>query len=172
MKKGGVWNMGKIPSMAPFAEEYASLNMPVIMVKIKDKVSAMTDWPNVATTDPAVVRKWWEGENRLFNIGIVMGDRSGIIDIETDNHTVNGEDSLANFLTENDADLPATWTFKSGSGGIHRLFRCDQPIASRAGVLPGVDVRANGGYAVFPPSVHPNGNHYKWLEELKEPLIK
>ena len=158
--------MGKILSMAPFAEEYASLNMPVIMVKIKDKVSAMIDWPNVASTDPAVVRKWWEGENRLFNIGIVMGDRSGIIDIETDNHTVNGEDSLANFLTENDADLPVTWTFKSGSGGIHRLFRCDQSIASKAGVLPGVDVRANGGYAVFPPSVHPNGNNYKWLEEL------
>lgn len=59
--------MGELQSMAPFAEEYASLNMPVIMVKVKDKVSAMADWPNIATTDPAVVRKWWADKNRLFN---------------------------------------------------------------------------------------------------------
>ena len=156
--------MGELQSMAPFAEEYASLNMPVIMVKVKDKVSAMADWPNIATTDPAVVRKWWADKNRLFNIGVVMGDRSGLVDIETDNHTtINGEDSLAVFLKENNADLPDTWTFLSGSGGIHRIYRCDHSIASRAGILPGVDVRANGGYAVFPPSVHPNGNIYKWL---------
>lgn len=157
--------MDEIQSMAPFAEEYASLNLPVIMVKVKDKVSAMADWPNIATTDPTVVHKWWAGKNRLFNIGVVMGERAGIIDIETDNHnTINGEDSLTAFMKEACSELPDTWTFKSGSGGIHRLFRCNRPIASGAGVLPGVDVRANGGYAVFPPSVHPNGNIYEWLE--------
>lgn len=157
--------MSEIQSMAPFAEEYASLNLPVIMVKIKDKVSAMTDWPNVATTDPIVAHEWWSGKNRLFNIGVVMGEQAGIIDIETDNHgTTNGEDSLMAYVNESSSTLPRTWTFKSGSGGIHRLFRCDHPIASGAGILPGVDVRANGGYAVFPPSVHPNGNLYKWLD--------
>lgn len=157
--------MDELQSMAPFAEEYASLNLPIIMVKIKDKVSAMTDWPNIATTDPAVAHEWWSGKNRLFNIGVVMGDRAGIIDIETDNHSsINGEDSLSAFMKEAGAELPTTWTFKSGSGGVHRLFRCDRPIASRAGILPGVDVRANGGYAVFPPSVHPNGNLYEWLD--------
>lgn len=152
-------------SFAPYAEEYASLGLPVIMVKVKDKVSAMTDWPNVATTDPAVAHEWWSGKNRLFNIGVVMGDRAGIIDIETDNHNdTNGEDSLMDFVKKAGIILPDTWTFKSGSGGIHRLFRCNQPIASGAAILPGVDVRANGGYAVFPPSVHPNGNQYEWLE--------
>lgn len=157
--------MSEIQSMAPFAEEYASLNLPVIMVKIKDKVSAMTDWPNVATTDPIVAHEWWSGKNRLFNIGVVMGEQAGIIDIETDNHgTTNGEDSLMAYVNESSSTLPRTWTFKSGSGGIHRLFRCDHPIASGAGILPGVDVRANGGYAVFPPSVHPNGNLYEWLD--------
>lgn len=157
--------MSEIQSMAPFAEEYASLNLPVIMVKIKDKVSAMTDWPNVATTDPTVAHEWWSGKNRLFNIGVVMGEQAGIIDIETDNHgTTNGEDSLMAYVNESSSTLPHTWTFKSGSGGIHRLFRCDHPIASGAGILPGVDVRANGGYAVFPPSVHPNGNLYEWLD--------
>lgn len=157
--------MSEIQSMAPFAEEYASLNLPVIMVKIKDKVSAMTDWPNVATTDPTVAHEWWSGKNRLFNTGVVMGEQAGIIDIETDNHgTTNGEDSLMAYVNESSSTLPRTWTFKSGSGGIHRLFRCDHPIASGAGILPGVDVRANGGYAVFPPSVHPNGNLYEWLD--------
>jgi hypothetical protein len=30
-------------------------------------------------------------------------------------------------------------------------------------MLPCVDVRADGGYAVFPPSLHPNGSYYEWL---------
>lgn len=153
-------------SFAPYAETYASLGLPVIMVKIKDKTPAFQDWPNIASTDPATVKEWWSGEkNRLFNIGIVMGTGSGIIDIETDTHNgTNGEDALKAYTDDAGATLPSTWAFVSGSGGVHRLFQCDQAITNKTGILPGVDVRANGGFAVFPPSVHPNGNQYKWLK--------
>ncbi len=159
--------MAERKSFGPYAEEYARLGLPVIMVKKKAKESAQMDWVNTATTDPAVAHEWWKGNNRLFNIGIVMGDRAGIIDIETDTHgETDGEDSLKAYMEKAGADLPNTWMFKSGSGGIHRLFRCDTPVSSGAGILPGVDVRANGGYAVVPPSIHPNGNFYEWLEGM------
>lgn len=147
------------------AEEYASLGMPVIMVKRKAKEAAQLDWPNVATTTPEAARKLWSGKNKTFNVGVVMGERAGIIDIETDNHGgPDGEESLKQFMDQAGDCLPITWAFQSGSGGIHRLFRCDRAISKGEAILPAVDVRANGSYAVMPPSIHPNGNHYKWLE--------
>lgn len=159
--------MAEIKSFGPYAEEYARIGLPVIMVKRKAKEAAQMDWVNIATTDPAVAHEWWKGNNRLFNIGIVMGDRAGIIDIETDNHGgPDGEDSLKAYMEKAGTDLPDTWMFKSGSGGIHRLFRCETPVSSGVGILPGVDVRGNGGYAVVPPSIHPNGNFYEWVEGM------
>lgn len=147
------------------AEEYASLGLPIIMVKRKAKEAAQLDWPNVATTNPEAARKLWSGKNKTFNVGVVMGERAGIIDIETDNHGgPDGEESLKQFMNQAGDCLPITWAFQSGSGGIHRLFRCDRPISKAEAILPAVDVRANGSYAVVPPSIHPNGNHYKWLE--------
>ncbi len=140
------------------AEEYASLGLPVIMVKRKAKEAAMTNWPNVATTDPAAARKWWSGKNKTFNIGITMGEQTGIVDIETDNHGgPDGEESLKQYMDQAGVTLPLTWSFQSGSGGIHRLFRCNKAIAKAEGILPAVDVRGNGSYAVVPPSIHPNG---------------
>lgn len=152
-------------SFGPYAEEYAALGLPVIMVKRKGKEAAQLGWPSIATTDPATAHALWDGKNRLFNIGVVMGERAGIIDIETDNHGgPNGEESLKGYMEQAGECLPVTWAFQSGSGGIHRLFKCNRPIAKAEAILPAVDVRANGSYAVMPPSVHPNGELYKWLE--------
>jgi len=33
-----------------------------------------------------------------------------------------------------------------------------------SGDLSGIDLRADGGYIVVPPSVHASGNHYSWLD--------
>ena len=54
--------------------------------------------------------------------------------------------------------------FRSGRGGKQLLFRTNAPIGNYVGILPNVDVRGNGGYSMFPPSIHPNGNPYIWLE--------
>ena len=33
---------------------------------------------------------------------------------------------------------------------------------SSSKLAPGVDLKADGGYVIAPPSVHPNGNVYEW----------
>ena len=43
-------------------------------------------------------------------------------------------------------------------------------IQNRAGIIPGLDVRGDGGYVVAPPSVHPNGKTYKWEVPLNGEL--
>jgi archaellum biogenesis ATPase FlaH len=34
---------------------------------------------------------------------------------------------------------------------------------TRAGILPKVDMRGDGGYAAMPPSLHKTGNYYEWI---------
>jgi hypothetical protein len=43
-------------------------------------------------------------------------------------------------------------------------------IPNRAGVIPGLDVRGDGGYVVAPPSIHPNGKVYRWEVPINEYL--
>lgn len=162
--------MSKEPfSFGPIAAEYAALGLPVFQLKIKGKEAAVMNWKEVATTDPAVALKWWESEsNRLFNVGVAMGH--GIIAIDLDKPKTDGEqdgeESLLEYAAQHGGEIPSTWTFQTGRGGKQLLFRTDAPIGNFVGILPNVDVRGNGGYSMFPPSVHPNGNPYKWLDGL------
>lgn len=62
--------------------------------------------------------------------------------------------------------MPPTLAVATGGGGWHLYFRHPgTPVLSRA--LPGragVDVKADGGYVVLPPSIHPDtGQAYRWL---------
>ena len=35
-------------------------------------------------------------------------------------------------------------------------------MTNRAGLMPGIDLRGDGGMIVAPPSVHPSGGRYRW----------
>lgn len=35
-------------------------------------------------------------------------------------------------------------------------------MQTAVGILPGVDIRADGGFVVLPPTVHPSGKRYAW----------
>lgn len=48
--------------------------------------------------------------------------------------------------------------------GFHLYFRTNQPI--RSGVFTFGDIKAESGYVLIPPSIHPNGKPYKWGESL------
>jgi len=58
-----------------------------------------------------------------------------------------------------------TRTHRTGGGGLHLIYRNPNGTDVRntvkfAGYL-GVDIRANGGYIVAPPSLHESGNRYE-----------
>jgi hypothetical protein len=112
-----------------------------------------------ATTSEAVIREWWEKWPDA-NIGILTGEPSGLVVLDVD-PAKGGEESLA-ALERTYGPLPKTVETITGGGGRHLLF--NHPgvrIKSSTGVLaPGLDIRADGGYIVAPPSLHLSGRLY------------
>lgn len=96
------------------------------------------------------------------NVGIVTGRISGIVVVDVDLRH-GGPASVA----EAEARLgPLQVTVESatGGGGRHLYYaHPGAPMANRVALLPGVDLRADGGCVVAPPSVHPNGKRYTWV---------
>jgi hypothetical protein len=68
--------------------------------------------------------------------------------------------------------MPPTRTVRTGSDGWHLYYQHPgEPLGSKVSGLPGVDVKADGGYVVAPPSVHPGtGRPYRWA--LDWPVIE
>lgn len=60
--------------------------------------------------------------------------------------------------------LPQTRIHATGGGGFHYIYKNPNGTnirnATKLGGYPGVDLRANGGYIVAPPSHHPSGQDY------------
>ena len=97
------------------------------------------------------------------NVGIVTGAVSGLVVLDVDVHH-RGMDSLA-MLEKEHGLLPVTLEARTGGGGRHLYFRHPgRPIANRAGLRPGIDLRGDGGCVVAPPSVHSSGQLYAWVE--------
>lgn len=95
------------------------------------------------------------------NVGIVTGAVSGLVVVDVDPRH-GGLDSLAQIEREH-GPLPRTAEVATGGGGRHLYFgHPGGTLHNRAGLRPGLDVRADGGCVVAPPSVHPSGRRYEW----------
>ncbi len=141
---------------------YASHGWPVLPVDGKRPV--LPNWPAAASTDPHVIRGWWK---RLpdANVGIVTGPRSGLAVLDVDPRS-GGTESLAELVEERVGVLPGTVQSLTGGNGLHFVYAYPGiPLKSRAHSLgPGLDIKADGGMIVAPPSVHPEtGRRYEWF---------
>jgi putative DNA primase/helicase len=85
-----------------------------------------------------------------------------VLDVDPKN---GGDESLLKLINTHDR-LPNTWQVLTGGGGMHYYFKSpDFPVRNSAGLLgPGLDIRADGGFVVAPPSVHASGELYKWAD--------
>ena len=120
-----------------------------------------------ATKDPEKIRSLWT-QHPDANIGLATGAISGIVGLDIDLEP-GGEESLAKLEAAN-APLPPTLTARTGGGGRHLLYRYPGAhVGNSAGQLGrGLDVRGDGGYVIAPPSRHPGGGAYAWIDE-REP---
>lgn len=101
-----------------------------------------------ASKDEAQIRAWW-GKWPDANIGIATGAISNLVVLDFDQKS-GGLDTLGEIADE----LPRTLRVYTGGGGEHWYYLADNSaIRSRAGLKPGLDVRAEGGYVVGAGSV-------------------
>jgi putative DNA primase/helicase len=102
-----------------------------------------------------------------FNVGIATGRASGIVVLDVDPRH-GGEESLA-LLEREIGPLPATYTVRTGGGGLHLYFRVPEDwtgeVRSIPDLLPGLELKGDGAYVIAPPSLHPSGNLYEILTD-------
>lgn len=119
-----------------------------------------------ASKNPNELRKLWRRDDA--NLAIRTGAASGIIALDVDvKDGASGRESLDKLQQEHGA-LPVTLTNATPTGGWHHIYRHPgQLLGNRTGMLPGLDVRADGGYILGPPSIikGPKGGSYRWANE-------
>ena len=150
------------------AIEYAARGWFVFPLLPRSKAPATTNGFKAASDRPEVIKSLW-GSRTNLNIGLSTGNISQcwILDVDADK---GGLESIEKWENKY-GSLPDTLTSKTGGGGKHYFFKIPNGmnIPSNANKLsPGIDLRGTGGYAAIPPSVHPNGNQYIWVDEGAE----
>lgn len=129
---------------------------------------ASSNWAATATDDEDRLCEIFESHPG-YNIGILLGPESGVIDIEfdSDEGRATADRLFAGIETP---------TYESARS-VHRLFKWPkdqfpfvQKLTPKDGPLAGLEIRIGGGdkqtQSVAPGSTHPSGCEYEWLPGL------
>lgn len=128
-----------------------------------------------ATTDESKIRSWW-GRWPDAAIGCPTGPRLGAwvldVDLPKSPGDHDGRETLAR-LEAVHGELPATLAQRTGSGGEQRFFRWPaggQEVRNTSSSIgPRLDTRGLGGFVILPPSLHPSGKRYAWIDSVADP---
>ncbi len=150
----------------------AEFGWKVIWLRKKAKVPVPKQWPKVATDDVEILEGKWK-LNPEFNVGVLLGKDSGIIDCECDSPEEEEE-----YLALWDGEAPPTTSFASSTVKLkdgreytkkHFLLKWREGLPNQAVVKLGkltikVGNGGKGTQSVFPPSIHPKTEKpYRWL---------
>lgn len=166
------------------AVKYARRGWHVFPLVPGKKVPATSNGLYAATTNLDILEGWWSrasdvlvspaastsyehtephgslaptfGEGLGYGVGIRTGLESNLVVLDVDKKS-GGFESLKEL-----GDLPATYTVTTAGGGRHYYFIYPEglEIGNRANMRPGLDLRANGGYVVAPPTTLADGSSY------------
>ena len=139
------------------------------LVPLNGKVPKLKGWPELPPTTEAVAIDY----SKQGNIGIRTGKISNLAVIDVD---LKGLEHLPALK------LPLTPRVRTGSGGLHLYFRYPEGGLSNSTskIVQGIDVKAEGGQVVAPPSIHSvTGESYVWeippdecpLADFPEPIL-
>jgi putative DNA primase/helicase len=123
----------------------------------------------------------WRHNKKTLNFGVRMGNSPKSAEwIAIDVDGAKGAESM-HALEATHGGLPPTLTQRTGSGGLHLIFRWADdaddsrawrmPTTSASVIGPGIDIRGNGGQIVAAPSVHQSGTSYRIITDMPPALL-
>lgn len=132
--------------------------------KNRGKHPAVGHGHNDATLDGARLIQWF-GADRGWNVAVPGGEASGLLFLDAD-VVGGGLDTLDQWFELGLPDLPQTLRCRTGGGGLHIVYALPPgaPRLKSGRVLPGIDLKCDGGYVVTAPSRHHSGGRYRWIE--------
>jgi len=130
----------------------ATLDVPVFPCRPDKKPYTNNGFKN-ATHDPYQIIEWWKKWPDAL-IGMPTGAKSDYCILDVDiKKGIDGSATLHE-LENQHRKLPDTWVTLTPSGGLHYWFKTPgyhlQTSARKIGA--GLDIRADGGYAIIPSS--------------------
>lgn len=125
-----------------------------------------------ASKNPQVVADWWASDPNA-NIGLAPG-RSNLLIADVDGTTAESTARALGLLDDptltvetGRPDFPGRHLYfrhPGGHVGNLRLALLDGRLTSVGGLKPGLEVKADAGYVLLPPSIHPSGKTYRFLQ--------
>ncbi|MCD6562670.1 MAG: bifunctional DNA primase/polymerase [Thermoproteales archaeon] len=155
--------MRKTANIEFFLKLYIDKGLSIIPLGYKSK-RPVTDWKRYQYTRPSreELEKWFSDGRK--NIGIVTGRVSNnlvVIDFDDANVFQEWKNSLSEDLRRL---LDWTWIVKTAKG-YHVYFYVPETVRTKPKLRGGIDIKAEGGYVVAPPSIHPSGPQYLFLTD-------
>ena len=146
----------------------AAKGFKIFPCRARAKVPMFKGWQEQATSDPEMIAGWLD-KFPDANWGVRTGPESSIWVLDVD-----GEVGLWNFWqlgeeahwieTLGVRTSPQHWQLYFG-------YPAGKRIANGVNKLgEGLDIRGLGGFVLAPPSVHPDGHVYEWLENEEVPV--
>jgi hypothetical protein len=162
-------------SPAQWAVMYRELGLQVVPAKLPNGNPSVSwkrpaiEWKHLTKklADDATFLSWY-GPNGIFaarpNMGVICGeasDRRFIIDIDLHKNLQARLWWDRMLHTWFDGEEPWTWAQRTGGGGRQLMFKAPAgwvPPTNRTRI--GADIRGQGGFGMFPPSLHESGKAY------------
>jgi KaiC/GvpD/RAD55 family RecA-like ATPase len=157
-----------------YLKSYISRGWCIIPIPPHSKKAMLDNWQNLRISESEIPEYFHNNSN----VGVLLGSPSqGLVDVDLDTKVAV---KIAHFF------LPDTLAFGHGEGIkeiSHLLYLCpgvetkqfpirkelvpiDEREDDKESVMI-VELRSTGRQTVFPPSIHPNGEKYQWVNNLE-----
>ncbi len=142
------------------ALDYLERGWSVVPVQGKQPLERWQHWQFCAMTPAQAERAFTRPE--VSGVAVVCGKISGLMVLDFDGDA--GRDAYRDFCAFGLIE-PDRATVTTGSGGKHVYYTLEGWARTAVWKYQGAragELRAEGGYVLAPPSLHPNGRFYAW----------
>lgn len=141
--------------------DYIDNGWSILPVKPDEKRPFMTNWLQYEKTKASrdMVESWFSTLSGA-GVGMVTGRISNVVVLDVESYCPTPIEEILK-------KYPTQLISRTGSGGYHLFYQYPQnvtKISNRVRIFEGADLRADGGFIVLPPTRHPNGNCYEWVQ--------